>query len=158
MRLRSGLWYIGRGRPLGTAIVRDVLRPHPAYVSLLSALNLAGSIDQRPRTIGVASLDRARTIVTAVGTFTVHHLPPALFGGWDETPHGPVATPLKAIFDLCYVAAAHRGRLPNLPELDLPELLKVDQFEPWLSRIAGRRVRSITEAGLRRAIDRVRAS
>jgi hypothetical protein len=112
----------------------------------------------KARSGSVASLDRARTIETTVGTFAVHHLPPALFGGWEETPYGPVATPVKAIFDLCYVTAAHRGRLPHLPELELPDLQSVDQFEPWLSRIASRRVRSITEAGLRRAIDRVRAS
>jgi len=152
--LRSGLWHIGVNRPLATAIVRDILRPHPAYVSFLSALNLAGIIDQRPRTISVASLDRARTIETAVGTYAVHHLPPALFGGWEETRNGPVATPAKAIFDLCYIAAAHRGRPRRLPELDLPELHSVEQFEPWLSRIESPRVRTVTEISLRSAIDR----
>lgn len=156
-RLRSGLWYIGPGRPRATAIVRDVLRPHPAYISFLSALNLAGVIDQRPRTISVASLDRARTIRTAVGTYEVHHLPPALFGGWEETRHGPVATPAKAIFDLCYVAAAHRGRPRRLPELDMPGLNSVEQFEPWLSNIPNPRVRSITQDGLRSAISRSHA-
>ncbi|MDA8204329.1 MAG: hypothetical protein M0Z49_16550 [Chloroflexi bacterium] len=155
--LRSGLWHIGTGRPLATAIVRDVLRPHPAYVSFLSALNLVGAIDQRPRTIGVASLDRARTIETTVGTYAVHHLPPELFGGWEETPKGPVATPTKAIFDLCYVAAAHRGRPRPLPELDVPGLHSVAQFEPWLSRVQNARVRTVTEAALRRAIERSRA-
>lgn len=156
-RLRSGLWHIGRGRPLATAIVRDICRPHPAYVSFLTALNLAGVIDQRPRNISVASLDRARTIETAVGTYAVHHLPAALFGGWEETRNGPVATPAKAIFDLCYVSAAHRGRLRRLPELDVPDLHSVEQFEPWLSRIESPRVRSVTEVGLRSAIDRSHA-
>lgn len=156
-RLRNGLWHIGAGRPMATAIVRDVLRPHPAYVSFLSALNLAGAIDQRPRTIGVASLDRARTIETTVGTYAVHHLPPALFGGWEETRNGPVATPAKAIFDLCYITAAHRGRTRRVPELDLPGLRSLDDFEPWLSRVESPRVRSATEAGLRIAIGRSRA-
>jgi len=153
-RLRTGLWHIGPGRPMATAIVRDVLRPHPAYISFLSALNIAGAIDQRPRTISVASLDRARTIETAVGTYAVHHLPPALFGGWEETRNGPVATPVKAIFDLCYVSAAHRGRARRLPELEVPGLHSVEQFEPWLSRIESPRLRSVTETGLRSAIAR----
>jgi predicted transcriptional regulator of viral defense system len=157
LRLRSGLWHIGRGRPLPTAIVRDICRPHPAYVSFLSALDIAGAIDQRPRVISVASLDRARTIETAVGTYAVQHLPPSLFGGWEETGNGPVAAPVKAIFDLCYVSAAHRGRLRSLPELDLPELHSLDQFQPWLSRIGSPRVRSVTEAGLRGAIVRSHA-
>lgn len=157
MHLRSGLWHVGRGRPLPTAIVRDICRPHPAYVSFLSALNIAGAIDQRPRTISVASLDRARTIETAVGTYAIHHLPPALFGGWEETRNGPVAAPTKAIFDLCYVSAGHRGRPRRLPELDVPGLHSLEQFEPWLSRIENARVRTVTEAGLRTAIERSHA-
>jgi len=156
-RLRSGLWHIGTGRPLATAIVRDICRPHPAYVSFLTALNLAGVIDQPPRTIGVASLDRARTVETTVGTFAIHHLPATLFGGWEETPAGPVATPAKSIFDLCYVSAAHLGKPRRLPELDLPELRSLEPFELWLDRVASPRLRSITAAGLRHAIDRARA-
>jgi predicted transcriptional regulator of viral defense system len=156
-RIRSGLWHIGRDRPVPTSIVRDLCRPYPAYVSFLSALNLAGAIDQLPRRISVASLDRPRTIETTVGTFAVHHLPPALFGGWEETPQGPIATPAKAIFDLCYIAAAGRGRPPHLPELDLAQPLALASFEPWLSRIGSARVRSVTAAGLGGAIRRSRA-
>ena len=156
-RLRSGLWHIGADRPVPTAIVRDICRPHPAYVSFLSALNLAGVIDQLPRTISVASLYRARTIETALGSYAVHHLPAALFGGWEETRNGPVATPAKAIFDLCYVSAAHRGKSRRLPELDLPGLRSLEPFEPWLSRVESQRLRSITAAGLRYAIGRARA-
>jgi predicted transcriptional regulator of viral defense system len=156
-RIRSGLWLVGTDLPAPTAIVRDVCRPHPAYVSFLTALNLAGAIDQRPREIGVASLDRARTIKTTLGSYEVHHLPPALFGGWEETRQGPVATPAKAIFDLCYVSAAHQGRPRRLPELDLPHLRTLEQFEPWLSRVESPRLRSITAAGLRYAIGRARA-
>jgi predicted transcriptional regulator of viral defense system len=157
MRLRSGLWHIGVDRPLPTAIVRDICRPHPAYVSFLTALNLAGVIDQRPRTISVASLDRARMIETTLGTYAVHHVPAVLFGGWEETRNGPVATPAKAIFDLCYVAAAHQGKPRRLPELDLPSLISLEQFEPWLSRVESPRLRSITAAGLSYAIGRASA-
>ncbi len=156
-RIRSGLWHIGRGLPAPTSIVRDLCRPYPAYVSFMSALNLAGAIDQLPRVVSVASLDRARTIETSVGTFAVHHLPPALFGGWEETPRGPIATPNKAIFDLCYVAAARSGRPPRLPELDLAGAISLASFEPWLSRVEAARVRSVTAAGLHYAIGRSRA-
>ncbi len=157
MRIRSGLWHIGNGRPAPTAIVRDVCRPHPAYVSFLTALNLAGAIDQHPRVISVASLDRARTIETSLGTYAIHHLPPALFDGWEETPRGPIAIPAKAIFDLCYVTAAHTGREPRLPELDLVRPISIVTFDAWLERIASRRVRSLTAAGLRYAMGRSRA-
>ena len=157
MRIRSGLWYIGGGSPAPTAIVRDLCRPHPAYVSFLTALNLAGAIDQHPRVTSVASLDRARTIETSLGTYAVPHLPPALFDGWEDTARGPVATPDKAIFDLCYVAAAHAGRAPHLPELELVRPISIASFEPWLARIESRRVRSVTAAGLRYAVGRSRA-
>jgi len=81
----------------------------------------------------------------------------ALFGGWEETRNGPVATPAKAIFDLCYVSAAHRGKSRRLPELDLPGPRSLEPFEPWLSRVESQRLRSITAAGLRYAIGRARA-
>ncbi|MFH1474443.1 MAG: hypothetical protein ABIG85_01140, partial [Chloroflexota bacterium] len=69
----------------------------PLYVVDAFA-NHHGMIDQLPREVSVASLDRARRITTTLGTFAIHHLPPELFGGWAETPRGPVATPEKAIF------------------------------------------------------------
>jgi predicted transcriptional regulator of viral defense system len=157
VRIRSGLWHIGPGHPIPTSIVRDLCRPYPAYVSFLTALNIAGAIDQRPRVISVASLDRARTIETSVGTFAVHHLPPALFGGWEETSLGPIATPEKAVFDLCYVTAVTSGKPPRLPELDLPRAIKLASFDPWLSGITSARIRSVTAAALRHAIGRSHA-
>jgi predicted transcriptional regulator of viral defense system len=155
-RIRSGLWHIGKAPPAPTSIVRDLCRPYPAYTSFLSALSLAGAIDQHPRVTSVASLDRARTIDTSVGAFAVHHLPPTLFGGWEETSRGPIATPAKAIFDLCYITAARNGRPPRLPELDLVDAIKMSSFEPWVARIGSARLRSITAAGLRYAIGRSR--
>ena len=113
VRLRSGLWSVGLGAPDPFMLPPELTRPHPSYVSFESALAYHGMIDQLPREVSIASLDRARRIATSVGVFAVHHLPPALFGGWQETPRGRVAGPEKALFDIAYVGAAHGGRDPQ---------------------------------------------
>ncbi len=59
-RIRHGLWAIGAQRPDPFSIVSDITRPYPSYVSFVSALHHHGIIDQVPRDIFVASLDRAR--------------------------------------------------------------------------------------------------
>jgi len=68
-RLRRGLWSVGRHAPDPFAVVTDLTRPFPSYVSCLSALDHHGIIDQVPRDIEVASLDRARRIATSGATF-----------------------------------------------------------------------------------------
>lgn len=147
-RLRSGTWAIGREAPDPFAIVAELTRPHLSYVSFASALNHHGVIDQIPRAITVASLDRARTIETSVGTFAVHHLPPELFGGWAETPRGLVATVEKAIFDICYTGAVHAGRPQRIPTLDLSPDFRRDELDRWLGRIGALRIRTLTRRGI----------
>jgi len=94
-RVRSGVWSVGPDSPDPFMIAPELTRPHLAYVSFDSALNYHGMIDQIPREVSVASLDRARRITTNIGTFAIHHLPPELFGGWQETRRGSVAGPRK---------------------------------------------------------------
>jgi len=147
-RLRRGLWSIGPRRPDPFMVVPDLTRPHPSYISFLSALNHHGIIDQLPRDIEVASLDRARSIETGGATYAIHHLPPHLFAGWTETARGPVATPEKAIFDVCYVAAAHTGRQRRIPELELPTDFDWSRCDRWVARIESGRLRTLTTRGI----------
>jgi len=147
-RLRRGLWSVGRHAPDPFAVVTDLTRPFPSYVSCLSALDHHGIIDQVPRDIEVASLDRARRIATSGATYSIHHLPPPLFTGWTATIRGPIATPEKAIFDLCYLAAARSGRPRRVPELDLPDDFDWALSEPWLERIPSGRLQTLTSRGL----------
>lgn len=77
--LRHGLWALDPDvEPF--AVAPFLTAPFPAYVSLWSALSYHGVIEQIPRQISIASLDRARRISTAVGTYEIHHLAPELFG------------------------------------------------------------------------------
>jgi len=153
-RVRSGVWSVGPHSPDPFMIAPELTRPHPAYISYDSALNYHGMIDQIPREVSVASLDRARRITTKIGTFAIHHLPPELFGGWQETRRGCVARPEKAIFDICYSSAAHRGRTRRIPELELPTGFDVGVVEAWATRIESPRVRTLTRKAIEYAMSR----
>jgi predicted transcriptional regulator of viral defense system len=152
--LRYGLWLLGAGSVDPRTLIEEITRPYPAYVSFTSALNAHGMIDQLPREISVASLAAAKRVKTALGTFAFHHMPPALFGGWDERDGVKVALPQKALFDLVYVAAAHGARQPRVPELELPAGFDRADLESWLARIASPRLRTLTARGLRHALAR----
>jgi len=152
--VRYGLWVIGSDPVDARTLIEDVTRPYPAYLSFTSALNAHGMIDQVPREISVASLDSAKRVKTELGTYTIHHLPPALFGGWMERDGVKLARPEKALFDLAYVSAVHRGRPHRIPELELPAEFDRDELDRWLTRIESPRVRTLVRRGLRYALNR----
>lgn len=152
--IRYGLWIVGSDPVDPIALIEEITRPYPAYVSFTSALGAHGMIDQVPREISVASLDSAKRVMTEVGTYAVHHLPPGLFGGWIEREGAKLARPEKALFDLAYVSAVHSGRPRRIPELDLPDDFDRGEFDRWLNRIASPRVRTLTSRGLRYALAR----
>ena len=154
VRLRSGLWSVGIRAPDPFMLAPEVTRPHPSYVSFESALAYYGMIDQLPREVSIASLDRARRIATSVGMFAIHHLPPALFGGWQETARGRVAGPEKALFDIAYVGAAHRGRARHVPELELLAGFEVRALDEWADRIESSRIRTLTQRAIEQALSR----
>ena len=154
-RLRSGLWSVGVGAPDPFMLAPELTRPHLSYVSFESALAYHGMIDQLPREVMIASLDRARRIETSIGMFAIHHLPPILFGGWQETPRGHVAAPEKALFDIAYVGTAHRGWAPRVPELELPAGFEVRALDEWTGRIETSRIRTLTRRAIERALSRV---
>lgn len=152
--VRYGLWIVGSDPVDPRALIDEITRPYPAYVSFTSALSAHGMIDQVPREINVASLDSAKRVKTELGTYAIHHVPPALFGGWIERDGVKVARPEKALFDLAYVSAVHTGRPRRIPELDLPDDFDRGELDPWLSRIESPRVRTLTSRGLQYALNR----
>jgi len=152
--VRYGLWIVGPGSVDPRTLIEDITRPYPAYVSFTSALNAHGMIDQAPREISVASLEGAKRVKTALGTYAIHRLPPALFGGWDERDGVKLARPEKALFDLAYVSAVHGARRGRVPELELPAGFDRDSLAHWLSRVESPRLRTLTARGLRYAMAR----
>jgi predicted transcriptional regulator of viral defense system len=153
-RVRHGLWVLGNEPVDPRRLAEEVTRPYPAYISFASALNFHQLIDQLPRDISVASLDRSKQVRTALATFVVHHLPPDLFGGWVEEDGIKVASPEKALFDLSYVSAAHGARQRRIPELELPTDFDLTETARWLAQIDSPRLRTLTSRGLEHALGR----
>ena len=141
-RLRRGLWALDLDIP-PFAIAPYVTAPFPAYVSFWSALHHHGVIEQIPRQISVASLDRTRRVDTAVGAFDVHRIAPELFGGYRGEPEtGYLATPEKALFDTVYVRAAKGGKA-FFTELLLPADFDEERLDEWTGRIGSPRLRTL---------------
>ena len=149
-RLGHGLWLLERDvDPF--SVPPYLTAPFPAYVSMWSALARHGMIEQIPRQIFVASLDRPRVIETPLGRYSIHHLAPEVFGGYTGSPErGYLARPEKALFDIVYLRAV-RGGSVYLPELELPESFDERELERWASRVGSTRLQTM----VRRALDRV---
>jgi predicted transcriptional regulator of viral defense system len=152
-RLRRGLWALDPEIP-PFAVAPFLTAPFPAYVSFWSAFARHQMIEQIPRQVSVASLDRARVVATAVGSFEIHHLAPELFGGFTGSERsGYVATAEKALFDTVYIRAASGSRA-YFPELSLPADFDDRELEKWIGRIESARLRTIVSRQLDEARSR----
>lgn len=151
-RLRHGLWALRPDSLDPFSIAPYLTAPYPAYISFWSALARHDMIEQIPRQISVASLDRTRQITTSIGAYSIHHLAPEIFDGYrgDQTS-GYLATPEKALFDTVYIRAS-RGTPSFFPELSLPESFEHGQLERWTQRIATPRQRTLVSRGLTQAL------
>jgi predicted transcriptional regulator of viral defense system len=150
-RLRQGLWAL-RSDIDPFILAPYLTAPFPAYVSFWSALARHDMIEQIPREISVASLDRTRHITTTIGAYSIHHLAPELFDGYHGSQEsGYLATPEKALFDIVYIRASRGARI-FLPELSLPRTFDETQLEGWTSRIATPRLQTLIARGLTEAL------
>ena len=140
------------------AVVPSLLRLRQAdargYVSLLSALNLRGMVQQIPRVMQIITTEHRRPLRTPVGTFEFHQIDPALFGGFvpfGQTGAFDLATPEKALFDVLYLSVRRANRFQHLPELELPRGFRERALESWIQRIPYPPVR-VAVAGRWRAL------
>jgi predicted transcriptional regulator of viral defense system len=142
--IRRGLWALGDDvDPL--AFAEYVTAPYPSYISLQTALYRHAIIEQIPVMVYVVSLARSARIATTLGTYSVHHVRPELFGGFEHDHDSGInmATPEKALVDFLYLSPA-RGRLfAALPELELPRGFRASLAREWANRIPSPRLRDI---------------
>lgn len=153
LHLRRGLWALDP--EIDPLVVAPYLTaPLPAYISFWSALYKWGVIEQIPRRVSVASLDRAREVPTAVGTFEIHHIAPRLFAGYEGSDReGYVASAEKAVFDTIYVRAA-AGSLAYFPELSLPQGFDVAKLHNWIDLIGSAKLRTVVSRRLDELLER----
>lgn len=144
-RVMRGMWADVRHPDFSPyAVVPYLLEGEDGYVSLLSALNLHGMIDQIPRAIHIVVPVQRRPVITRVGRFEFHQLSRDLIGGHE--PYGrlglfELATPAKALFDALYYSARKGNRFARLPELELPGGFRRKDVDAWIKRIHYRSLR-----------------
>jgi predicted transcriptional regulator of viral defense system len=154
--VRHGTWWID-GEVDPYRLPPFLTAPLESYVSLQTALHLHGLVEQIPEVIYAASLARTQRIVTRAGTFSIHHLAPEVFGGYEESERGvKLATPEKALFDVAYLSAGRSRIFTALPELELPRGFKRAELGRWLRRIPSARARTIAARKLEVWVGRLR--
>jgi predicted transcriptional regulator of viral defense system len=147
--VRKGTWALVEN-PDPLAFAEYVTAPYPSYLSLQTALSRHGMIEQIPSMIFVVSLARSARIETGLGTYSVHHVQPSFFDGFETVRDSSIklATPEKALVDFLYLSPT-RGRLfAALPEIEMPRGFKRSVAREWIKRIPSQRLRTIVRRRL----------
>ncbi len=141
-KVRRGLWALpGHADFSPYAIIPQLLRATKGektdvrgYVSLLSALNLHGMIDQAPHVIQIVA-ERIRPTVRIGG-----------YGPYRNTGNFDIATPAKALFDALYLSTRRGRRLRHFPELSWPANFSRRELREWIAKIDDSKLRvAVTE-------------
>lgn len=147
-RVRQGVWWID-GAIDPYVLPEYLTAPLESYVSLHTALHLRGVIEQIPEVVYAVSLARTQQVRTRVAAFSIHHLAPEVWGGFDVTPKGvKLATAEKALFDFAYLSAGRSRLFTSLPEVELPRGFDRKELRRWTSQIPSERSRTITQRKL----------
>lgn len=85
------------------------------------------------------SLTKTQRLMTRVGAFSIHHLAPEVFGGFEEAGRGAkVATAEKALFDFAYLSSGRSRLFTSLLELELPRRFKRKALGRWIAKFPPR--------------------
>jgi len=147
--VRKGTWALIEN-PDPSALAEYITAPYPSYLSLQTALYRHGMIDQIPSMIFVVSLARSARIETGLGTYSVHHVQPSFFDGFEPVADSVIklATPEKALVDFLYLSPTRTRMFAALPELEFPRGFKRGVARDWAKRIPSRRLRTIVDRRL----------
>jgi predicted transcriptional regulator of viral defense system len=152
--IRQGSWWI-EGEVDPYKLPAFLTAPLESYLSLHTALHLRGLIEQVPSVFYAASPARTQRITTRIGTYSIHHLAPEVFGGYEETAQGvKLATAEKALFDFAYLSAGRSRLFTALPELELPRGFRRAELKRWIAKIPSERSRTITQSKLEQFLKR----
>jgi predicted transcriptional regulator of viral defense system len=126
-------------------IAEHLTAPHPSYVSLQSALFYHGMISQIPEVTYCVSLSRTRRYETPLGAFSIHHIDPDFFFGFEPIGKAgaSMASPEKALLDILYLSTARSLLFKTLPELEIPPGFQVRKARAMIERIRSRQRRSM---------------
>jgi predicted transcriptional regulator of viral defense system len=147
-RVARGLWAVRP--PLDPLLLPNHLTsPYPAYVSLWTSLHVHGVIEQIPAMTYVVTLGRSRRVTTTVGTFSLHHVIPELFDGWEWSPAGvALASIEKALFDLAYLSSTRNRSFASFPEVELPRRVNRAAIGRWIEQVPSSRLQAVVRRRL----------
>ena len=143
-RIKRGLWVFPDD--LDSMILPEYLTaPFPSYISLQSAMYYNGMISQIPEVSYSVSIARTNVYRTAVGTYSIHHVSPDFFFGFDVVGRANVkmASPEKALIDFLYLSTARSGLFRALPELELPKSFSRARALKMIKKIRSARRRTM---------------
>ena len=107
-------------------------------------------ISQIPAATYVVSIARTRRYKTPVGTFSIHHVEPDFFFGFelDQSGSARIATPEKALVDVFYLGPTRTRFFTKLPEIEFPRTFSWKKAFEMTARIKGRARRTFVERAL----------
>lgn len=157
-RIRRGVWAVVHHPDFSAySVVPHLFEGEEAgYVSLLSALNLHGMIDQIPRVVQVMTTLQRSKLRTPAGTYEFHRIQAELFDGFGPyrgMGNFDIATPEKALFDTMYLSARKGRRFAHLPEIEMPTGFSPTAVEEWISRVGHEPLRRAIVRRWRRLAD-----
>jgi predicted transcriptional regulator of viral defense system len=146
LKIHKGIWTEITDKPLSPYGLIPFLFPlRRCYLSFISALHLYGIIEQIPQVITLASTGHTKTIVTELGTFSIHQIAPNFFKGFDWYKNEKsflIAEPEKALADCLYLAGYKKKQFSHFPELRFPKNFSFKKTKEWIKKIPNPKVRS----------------
>jgi predicted transcriptional regulator of viral defense system len=158
VKLAQGKWALGRDVNR-LAIPEHLTAPYPTYVSLQTALYHHRMISQIPAVIYAVSLARTRRYDTPVGAISIHHIESEFFFGYelDESGMVKMATPEKALVDVCYFSPTRSRLFKRLPEIEIPRRFSWNKTLVLASKIKSQARRTFVEHALATLRDSIKA-
>jgi predicted transcriptional regulator of viral defense system len=136
VHLSRGRWLVDEKMDR-LALPELISAPHPAYISLQSALFHHGLIEQIPSILYAVTPARPRQFRTPMGTISFHRMPPELFTGFDLSSgsDAKIATREKALFDLLYLAPGRSRLFSKPPELSIPRGFQWQRLKEYIRQV-----------------------
>ncbi len=146
VRIKRGLWVFPSALdPL--ALPEHLTAPFPSYISMQSALYYHGMISQIPAITYSVSPARTRIFKTPMGIFSIHHISPSFFFGYEPVSKSGIkmAVPEKALLDFLYMGPARSKLFRSLPELELPKKFSARRARHIINKISSPSRRTLLE-------------
>lgn len=159
VRLKRGLWvFPERLEPL--ELPEHLTAPFPSYISMQSALYYHGMISQIPAITYSVSPARTRVFKTPLGIFSIHHISPLFFFGYEPVGKSGIkmAIPEKALLDFLYMSPAKSKLFCSLPELELPRKFNSKLMRQMIKRISSAGRRTLLKKRLQELMTKVKKS